>query len=326
MARRQIRGGYVVRDANGQALVYIYSRDNEADALQAKVLSKDKVRRIAIKRREGAGAIEAQLPCSRQRHAIPNLRGGRRFKSLPFGPSVCGLDNIGERVMDQFGQISGQIRLVDADYLEAAVLDTSDSSRLRMPCFRTARSLNADAEQDVKIVIRPHGRDELQDTLVPDIDHTITAFLFRIPELPAERGWNGGQAQTTERWESNVIAADPTTGEIKKSIHLPSSNFSGILTTAGGLIFTALLDGTVAAHDDASLSELWRMNLGSGFSPPPMTFEVNPGPLSRRDVWGGVRRSSPSAPFASCATIRAAPLSSRSPPRRAAAGPAASRD
>ena len=31
-------GGYVVRDANGQALVYVYSRENEAEALQAKVL------------------------------------------------------------------------------------------------------------------------------------------------------------------------------------------------------------------------------------------------------------------------------------------------
>jgi hypothetical protein len=41
-------GGYVVRDANGQALVYIYSRDNEAEALQAKVLTADEARRIAI--------------------------------------------------------------------------------------------------------------------------------------------------------------------------------------------------------------------------------------------------------------------------------------
>jgi hypothetical protein len=28
-------GGYVVRDANGQALAYLYSRDNEAEARQA---------------------------------------------------------------------------------------------------------------------------------------------------------------------------------------------------------------------------------------------------------------------------------------------------
>jgi hypothetical protein len=44
----KISGGYVVRDANGQALVYVYSRDNDAEALQAKVLTKDEARRIAV--------------------------------------------------------------------------------------------------------------------------------------------------------------------------------------------------------------------------------------------------------------------------------------
>ena len=41
-------GGYVVRDANGQALAYIYSRDNEDEARQAKVLTKDEARWIAV--------------------------------------------------------------------------------------------------------------------------------------------------------------------------------------------------------------------------------------------------------------------------------------
>jgi hypothetical protein len=40
-------GGYVVRDANGQALAYVYSRSNEAEAMQAKVLTEDEARRIA---------------------------------------------------------------------------------------------------------------------------------------------------------------------------------------------------------------------------------------------------------------------------------------
>ena len=43
-----IPGGYVVRDANGQALAYLYSRDNEDEARQAKVLTKDEARRIAV--------------------------------------------------------------------------------------------------------------------------------------------------------------------------------------------------------------------------------------------------------------------------------------
>jgi hypothetical protein len=41
-------GGYVVRDANGQALAFIYSRDTEVEARQAKVLTKDEARRIAV--------------------------------------------------------------------------------------------------------------------------------------------------------------------------------------------------------------------------------------------------------------------------------------
>jgi hypothetical protein len=50
LVRRQDAGRLLRRpgDANGQALAYLYSRDNEAEARQAKVLSKDEARRIAI--------------------------------------------------------------------------------------------------------------------------------------------------------------------------------------------------------------------------------------------------------------------------------------
>jgi hypothetical protein len=41
----KIAGGYVVRDANGQALAYLYSRENEAEARQAKMLTADEARR-----------------------------------------------------------------------------------------------------------------------------------------------------------------------------------------------------------------------------------------------------------------------------------------
>jgi hypothetical protein len=37
----------VVRDDNGQAIAYLYSRQNEAEARQAKVLTADEARRIA---------------------------------------------------------------------------------------------------------------------------------------------------------------------------------------------------------------------------------------------------------------------------------------
>ena len=35
------------------------------------------------------------------------------------------------------------------------------------------------------------------------------------------------------------------------------------------------MDGTIAAYDDATLDELWKINVGSGFAAPPMTFDVN---------------------------------------------------
>ena len=43
----RIPGGLVVRDANGQSLAYVYSRENESDARIAKVLTPDEARRIA---------------------------------------------------------------------------------------------------------------------------------------------------------------------------------------------------------------------------------------------------------------------------------------
>jgi K+/H+ antiporter YhaU regulatory subunit KhtT len=37
-----------VRDANGQAMAFIYSREDEDEARQAKVLTKDEARRVAV--------------------------------------------------------------------------------------------------------------------------------------------------------------------------------------------------------------------------------------------------------------------------------------
>jgi alcohol dehydrogenase (cytochrome c) len=109
---------------------------------------------------------------------------------------------------------------------------------------------------------------------IPALTNCVTVTIDR-EKHNAQRGWNGGLSQTPDRWESSLTAADPLTGEIKKSVQLNYPNYSGTLATGGGLVFLALLDGTVAAYDDTSLDRLWKINMGSGFSAPPMTFEVN---------------------------------------------------
>jgi hypothetical protein len=108
---------------------------------------------------------------------------------------------------------------------------------------------------------------------------TAMEELARIPDMGEARYGRGTPgdgctpATGRQRWECDLKAADPLTGEI--SVHLNHPNFSGTLATGGGLLFLALLDGTVAAFDDAALDELWKINVGLGFSAPPMTFEVN---------------------------------------------------
>jgi len=96
------------------------------------------------------------------------------------------------------------------------------------------------------------------------------------PSLSSKAGdWKGATFRHIERNESDMIVADPLTGEIKHKAHTPYPNNSGALTTAGGLVFTGFTDGTFVAYDDTTLEQLWKINVGIGFNAPPMTFEVN---------------------------------------------------
>ena len=44
----KIAGGYVLRDANDQALAYIYSREEVGDAQEYRELTSDEARQIAV--------------------------------------------------------------------------------------------------------------------------------------------------------------------------------------------------------------------------------------------------------------------------------------
>jgi alcohol dehydrogenase (cytochrome c) len=84
----------------------------------------------------------------------------------------------------------------------------------------------------------------------------------------------GGGIKLLTRTESEIVVADPFTGEVKNRVRALYPNYSAALTTAGGLVFTGLGDGSFVAYDDESLEQLWKINVGSGFNAPPMTFEV----------------------------------------------------
>jgi alcohol dehydrogenase (cytochrome c) len=85
----------------------------------------------------------------------------------------------------------------------------------------------------------------------------------------------GGVPGEDGRTTSSLVMLDPASGELKKRVDLPYPNMAGALTTAGGIVVTALLDGTILAFDDETLEELWRINVGTGFDAPPMTYAVD---------------------------------------------------
>ena len=86
--------------------------------------------------------------------------------------------------------------------------------------------------------------------------------------------WLGGVPVNAEEVKGRVTAMDPTNG--KKIVQLSTDHAvaSGVTATAGGVVFTTTVDGTVYALDDVTLKPLWSFNTGSFSSAPPMTYSV----------------------------------------------------
>jgi alcohol dehydrogenase (cytochrome c) len=87
--------------------------------------------------------------------------------------------------------------------------------------------------------------------------------------------WLGGTYERSEAVKGSVTAMDPTTGKKVAQKSLNYAVYSGVVSTAGGLVFTTTSDGTVYALDDKTLEVLWSFNTGSLSSAPPMTYSVN---------------------------------------------------
>jgi alcohol dehydrogenase (cytochrome c) len=112
------------------------------------------------------------------------------------------------------------------------------------------------------------------------------------PIKPRER-FAGGGGRPTERLYGSIKAVDPTTGETKARLKLEYPNYSGVLATAGNLVFAGHYDGTISAHDAKTLEEVWSFNVGTGINAPPITYSVNGkqyiavlvGSTNRLNVW-----------------------------------------
>jgi alcohol dehydrogenase (cytochrome c) len=70
-------------------------------------------------------------------------------------------------------------------------------------------------------------------------------------------------------------ALDPATGKPKWEWKHNSTSWAGVLSTAGGLVFTGDAEGNVIALDAASGKALWHFQCGSSVFAAPMSFAVD---------------------------------------------------
>ncbi|MBY5935679.1 PQQ-dependent methanol/ethanol family dehydrogenase [Tateyamaria omphalii] len=71
----------------------------------------------------------------------------------------------------------------------------------------------------------------------------------------------------------SLKAIDPDTGETKWEFKNDAPLWGGVMTTAGGLVFTGTPEGKFIAFDDETGEELWSFQTGSGIVGQPITWE-----------------------------------------------------
>ena len=71
----------------------------------------------------------------------------------------------------------------------------------------------------------------------------------------------------------HLKAIDPMTGKAKWEVPSDIPRFSGVLSTAGGVVFTGRLTGEFEAFDAKSGKKLWQFKAGSGIEGQPVTWQ-----------------------------------------------------
>ncbi|WP_269586157.1 PQQ-dependent methanol/ethanol family dehydrogenase [Roseibium sp. Sym1] len=86
----------------------------------------------------------------------------------------------------------------------------------------------------------------------------------------------------------SLKAIDPNTGEIKWEYKNGAPLWAGVMTTAGGLVFTGTPEGKFLALDDETGEVLWSFQTGSGIVGQPVTWEQDGEQfVSIVSGWGG---------------------------------------
>ena len=104
-----------------------------------------------------------------------------------------------------------------------------------------------------------------------------TTYFLRPVEYTPGGSFRGGGGETPlgqDEYYSAVRAISPQTGEIEWEFPVQPRSTSGLLSTAGDLVFGGTSDGFVFALDAMTGEELWHMNVGGRVHAGPMSYAV----------------------------------------------------
>jgi glucose dehydrogenase len=103
-------------------------------------------------------------------------------------------------------------------------------------------------------------------------------MTYHVESTPYPKGklWLGGAFKVIpgEEQSGNVTAVDYNTGKIRWQVKTPQPMIGGILSTAGGLVFTGEGNGWFRAYDAKTGKILWSFQAGAGVNAPPSTYTI----------------------------------------------------
>jgi alcohol dehydrogenase (cytochrome c) len=90
-----------------------------------------------------------------------------------------------------------------------------------------------------------------------------------------DRTMGGRVARAPQTPTGALRAIDAATGAVKWEIKHPAPSWAGVLSTAGGVVFSGTNEGEILAADARSGRELWRYQLGAPIYAPPTTYMID---------------------------------------------------
>lgn len=99
---------------------------------------------------------------------------------------------------------------------------------------------------------------------------------FKSPEGGIDLEKSEKRTYTSDLYYGSVTAYDGVKNKVLAKAVTDIEIRSGVVATAGGIVFTSLQDGWVVAYNDETLEELWRFNIGTPIKGAPVTYAIGP--------------------------------------------------